>query len=548
MTTTAEVFATTELVERPLMGGQGVDVLDAEWNIDRKGGCTSASIDVVPPKSISRYADNVNEPVAICDTNHHGLWEGRVAEPDIAFVEADRLTIEATGYSGYLSDDEYFRRCYVDGIIASWQIDQATSYASVFSVGIEDDDKLVLRVAADLAGTADYVHLKDGYHCRAYWQLFDGIPTTQMITACKFHYQDNNVNTGATGLQAKLYGRDALSGGSFNRLIWTAPATSGPYYNDSGDVSLDATDIGSDVTCLVWRLEQVGDQGYAGQTDPALDAWDICDGIAYDDLRVYASDLGANVTPERIVRDAVRTLVDDDHIDFPDVSGYVLEHADFSDPTTVGQLIEDVNQMLDWNYGFDDGQTFFYRKPWTPATVPLGELIVTSFVDPNLGEWGVRRDWQDCCNKVVAHYTKKNGRVGSVTVSDAEGPLGAQWKTKFLDLTDTCNSSTDATLVATQRLRDGLWPKPTGSIPMSGDAHLAVGIDVPAIYLRPGMMVVNLDVQPEKGGRMLVTSVAGRLVGRSITLEVGTRSTRLDRLMARRELGAKRRPRRKAKR
>ena len=315
-------------------------------------------------------------------------------------------------------------------------------------------------------------------------------------------------------------------------------------------MSLNAGDIGDDVNVLVFKLEQVGET-ITTYTDPSaayVDEWSLFVGIAFDDVHVYASDLGANVTPERIVRDAVLTLVDDDHIDFPDVSGYVLEHADFSDPTTVGQLVEDVNQMLDWNYGFDDGQTFFYRKPWTSATVPLGELIVTSFVDPNLGEWGVRRDWQDCCNKVVAHYTKKNGRVSSVTVSDAEGPLGAQWKTKFLDLTDTCNSSSDATLVATQRLRDGLWPKPTGSIPMKGDAHLAVGMDVPAIYLRPGMMVVNLDVQPEKGGRLLVTSVSGRLVNREITLEVGTRSTRLDRLMARRELGAKRRPRRKAKR
>ena len=147
MTTTPEVFATTQFVTRPLMGGQGVDVLDAEWNIDRKGGFTCASIDVMPPKSISRYADNVNEPVEVRDANQHILWEGRVEEPDLGFVEADRLTIEATGYSGYLSDDEYFRRCYVDGIIASWQTDQSTKYSDRFTVGIEDDDKLVLRVS-----------------------------------------------------------------------------------------------------------------------------------------------------------------------------------------------------------------------------------------------------------------------------------------------------------------------------------------------------------------------------------------------------------------
>jgi len=541
MTTTAEVFATTQFVERPKMGGQGVDVLDAEWNIDRKGGFTSASIDVVPPKSVSRYADNVNEPVAIRDVNQHLLWEGRVEEPDIGFVEADRLTIEATGYNGYLSDDEYFRRCYVDGIIASWETDQSTKYSDRFTVGIEDDDKLVMRVSCQGGDPGQTLH--DGMNCRAYWQLFDGIPTTQQISAFKFHYTGDNLDV---SLRCKLYGRDKLSGGSVNRLIWTSPATFAP----DDDVSLDAGDIGDDVTVLVWRFEQVGEvvTSYTDADSSSVDDWYLFSGIAFDDLRVYASDLGANVTPERIVRDAVLSLVDDDHIDFPDTSGYVLEHADFSDPTTVGQLIEDVNQMLDWNYGFDDGQTFFYRKPWTAATVPGHQLIVTSFVDPNLGEWGVRRDWQDCCNKVVAHYTRQNGRVSSVTVSDAEGPLGAQWKTKFLDLTDTCNSSSDATLVATQRLRDGLWPKPTGSIPMKGDAHLWGGVDVPAIYLRPGMMLVNLDVQPEKGGRMLVTSVAGRLVDREITLEVGTRSTRLDRLMARRELGAKRRPRKRRRR
>jgi len=326
-----------------------------------------------------------------------------------------------------------------------------------------------------------------------------------------------------------------------------------PGITASADGAVVTLSVGSSCSTVVGGSRIVCANGPQGNTYTDLsaeyvDEWALFAGIAFDDIRVYASDLGANVTPERIVRDAVLTLVDDDHIDFPDVSGYVLGHADFSDPTTVGQIVEDVNQMLDWNYGFDDAAVFFYRKPWSPGNVPLGELIVTSFVDPNLGEWGVRRDWQDCCNKVVAHYTKKNGRVSSVTVSDSEGPLGAQWKTTFLDLTDTCNSSSDATLVATQRLRDGLWPKPTGSIPMKCDAHLAMGIDVPAIYLRPGMMVVNLDVQPEKGGRMLVTSVAGRLVDREITLEVGTRSTRLDRLMARRELGAKRRPRRKAKR
>lgn len=534
---TTDVYATTELIARPPMGGQGVDVLDAEWTIDRHGGFTSATLEVVPPQRLARFADDVNEPVEIRDTNHHLLWEGRLEEPDLDFVEAERWTVEATGYVGYLEDDEYFRRTYVDNSLTSWQTDQATRYADRFSVGIEDDDKLVLRVAC-YGGDPGQV-LADGMNCRAYWQLFDGVTTTQQITAFKFHYLLSGLDT---SLRCRLYGRDQLSGGSVNRLIWTAPAE----FDDEDDVSLDANDIGDDVRVLVFKFDQVGSTitEYTDLSSSVAD-WSLFSGIAYSDLRVFASDLNANVTPERVVRDAVLTLVDDDHIDFPDTSGFTLEHVDFGDPTTVGQAVQDMNAMLDWDWGFEDGQSFFFRKPWTVANVPMSELIVTSFVDPCLVSWDVRRSYQDCYNKVVAHYLKPSGRMASVTVSDEEGPLGNTWRTKFLDLTDTCNNATDATTVATAYLRDGLWPKPTGSATIVDYAHLAAGIDVPAIYLRPGMRVVNLDLAPEDGGRMLVTSVTGSLLQRQITLEVGTLSNRMDRLLARRELGAKRKKRRK---
>jgi hypothetical protein len=466
----------------------------------------------------------------------HLLWEGRVEEPDLAFVEAERTTLEATGYSGFLSDNEYFRRCYVDTNLANWQTDQSTKYADRFSVGIEDDDKLVLRVSC--SGGDPGQKLTDDCNCRAYWQLFGGTDTTQSIKALKFHYVADNLED---SLRVDLYGRDKLSGGSVNRHIWSAPVEFAP----SGNVSLDATDIGSDVRVLVFKLRQYGYTitTYTDLSGGYTDEWSLFSGIAFDKLRVFASDLGANVTPERVVRDAVLDLVDDEHIDFPDTSGLVLEHVDFSDPTTVGQAIEDMNAMLDWNYGFTDGQVFFYRKPWTAGTVPMGELIVTSFADPRLISWDVRRSYQDCYNRVVAHYIKTNGRLDSVTVQDAEGPLGSTWRTHYLDLTDVCSTEADATLVATAALRDGLWPKPTGSITLADGAHLASGIEVPATYLRPGMMVVNLDLRPEQGGRIMVTNVQGTLVARQATLGVGARVNRLDRLLARRELGAKRRRR-----
>jgi hypothetical protein len=528
-TATTATSATTEYMRRAPMGGNGVDVLDATWNIDRKGGFTSADVDVVPPKSTARFADAVNEGIEIRDTNQHLLWEGRVEEPDLAYREADKLTIAATGYGGLLDDDEYFRRLYADGGIDSWQLDQSNQFADRFNVEIENDGNLVLKVAASSA--ADYPTLLDtGMNCRAYWQLFGGIPTNQSVTGVKFHY----VSQLSGLLRVRLYARDALTGWSFNRVAWTSPELA----SDEDDVSLSAVDIGDDAVVLVFRLEALTPCGYI-DLSTGYETWGIISGIALSDMRVFASPLGANVTPERIVRDCVLTMVDDDHIDFPDASGYTLQHVDFSDPTTVRQAIEDIDRMLDWDYGFEDGQVFFYRKPWTAATVPDGELIVTSYADPNLANWGVRRSFADCYNKVVVHYTKRNGRVGAVTVSRADGPLGATWRTKYVDLTSECDNLTDATTAANLELAATFWPLPTGSIDLTGMAHLAAGVDVPAIYLRPGMMIVNMD----EGVRMLVTSVTGHLLDRTITLEVGTRSTKLDRMTARHELGARKKKR-----
>lgn len=529
--------ASTELVQRPQMGGQGVDVLDAEFEVDRHGGFGGASLDVVPPWGLSRFDTDFLQGLEVNDTNQHRLWEGRCEEPDLPYRWAPRINVEANGYGGYLTDDEYFMRCYADNDLANWQTDQATQYADRFSIGIEDDDKLVMRVR--VIGNGDMATvIESGMNCRTYWQLFRGITTTQQITALKFAYAANGFDD---DLRCRIYGRDKLTGWTINRVIWTSPNAFAP----SGTVSLDANDIGSGVRVLVARLEATTNVNYGiGSGEP--DDWRLTFGIAFSNVRVYASDLGSNITPERVVRNAVLGIVDDDHIDFPDASGFSLEHCDFSDPTTIAQVVEDMNAMLDWNWGFDDGAVFFYRRPWTAATVPPGELVVTSYADPAMIDWSVRQNFLDAYNRVVAHYMRPNGRPGRVTVSNTEGPLGSTMRTRFIDLTDVCSSAADATTVANAHLASSLWPAPTGTITLRGDAHLAAGIDVPALYLRPGMMIRNLDIAadvvgpPEQRGRMLITHVSGRLAAREVTVQVGIRADRLSRILARRQHAAKR--------
>jgi len=531
--------ASIELLSRPALGGDGVDVLDATWTTDIHAGYQQATLTVVPPRGVSKFDDSVLAGVTVPDLDHHTLFEGRVEEPSVDFMEANSRELACGGYSGYLADIDSFRRCYVSGDPGAWAFDQATPYASLFSSGIEDGDRIVVRVAAG-ADASSPTHLPLRANARAYWQLFDGDATSETIRGFKADYV---VDSFDEGLGATLHGRDKLTGGSIDRVLWTAPSV----FHTTGTISLDADDIGNDITCLVLILRQgdgaISDYADTGGEDP--DVWSVYAGVGLSEPRVYGSELGFDVSPEAVVKDIVLTVVDEDHTDFPDSSGVVLGDLYIKDRITQGQAIEQVNAALDWNYGFGEGHVFHYRKPWTKDTVPRTELVCVSMADPRMGDWSVRLDYTSCCNRVVAEYQTTLG-VRSVTVQDGEGPLGTSWRSKTLDLTGSVSDHDTAVTLATKYLQDNLWPKPTGSLTLRDKAHLACGIDLPALQVLPGMMVYNMDVPEEDGGGcLLITSIDGSLVAREVTINVGVRSNRLDRWMAAKELKVRARKRRR---
>ena len=513
-----------------VIGGNGVDVLDATWEIDRKGGFVGGSLDVVTPTGFARHDTTVLAPVEIRDVNGHLLWEGRVEEPGVVDREAGTQLVECTGYISQLEDNEAFICNFIDTEIGNWNTTQCTRFADRFNVEtIDDADTPKLALSARQG-----IEIVTGANARAYWY-----PTNTHNGAMVRHVTFRVTANGLGGdIRIALYACDYP--GDDKTLLWSRTTDC-----TNLDVEIEEEDIPATTACLVFRIEQVGDDVtylVYGTGDP--ETWGLYYGAEISRIKVYGSSLSDTVTPEAVVGYLADYVTDEDHRDFPDASSMTIGQLAYFEPTTPRAVLEDVNAVLDWNYGMDDGQVFFYRKPWTPATVPPSETVVVSAADPGLVSWDVRLDWHDTYNQVVAYYTKPNGRYGNLMVWDYEGPIGGPTpaRTKFLDLRGLCDSASEATTIANRVLAEVLWPRPTGSVTLKGDCTLGNGYRMPAIYLRPGMMVKNPDLRiedtgdPANKGLMLVTAVSGRLVDRQITLTLGTRDSRMDRILARQAL------------
>jgi hypothetical protein len=516
-----------------VIGGNGVDVLDAAWEIDRHGGFVGASLEIVPPIGIAQHDVSLLAPTEIRDTNGHLLWEGRVEEPGVVDRGSGKQTVECTGYISALSDLPIVRN-YIDTDIGNWETTQCTRFADRFDVEVVDDadtPKLVLKARQG-------VEIVTGANARAYWYPTntDGGSTVYHV---KFRVSANALDG---TLRIALYAAD--SPGESKTLLWSRTTDCTDL-----DVDIEHGDIPATTACLIFRIEQVGDDlTYLvfGTGDP--ETWGLYYGAEISRIKVYGcSETDDVVTPEAVVADIASIVTDADHRDMPDASGTIIGQLAYFEPTSPREVIEDVNATLDWDYGMDDGQVFFFRKPWTAATCPNNQIVVVSNADPCLAGWDLRLDWEECWNHILAYYTKPNGRYGNVSVYDYfGGPIEYPTvRQKFLDLRGVCDSSSEATTIANRVLADSLWPKPTGTVTLKGDCTLGNGYRMPAIYLRPGMMLYNPDLRledcgnPQNKGLMLITAVSGRLVERSITLTIGTRDSRLDRILARQELKTK---------
>lgn len=516
---------------RQVIGGNGVDTLDAVWEIDRHGGYGGASLEVIPPIGIARHDVSMLAPAEIRDplAGDHLLWAGRVEEPGLAHREARTQSIECTGHIAALEDSDCFLCNYVDTEIGNWDTTQCTRFADRFEVGTIDDDdvpKLVLRARTGILVPKDA-------NARAYWY-----PTNARVGAMARRVKFTVTAIGLVGdLRLRLYA--SRYPGAAKTQIWSRTT-------DCEDLAVDITSasIPSDTACLTFRIENLESVTYMVYGDGDPETWGLVLGAEISNIRVYGSSLDHTVTPERVAGHVFDLIADDEHRDLPDASGLTVGQLAYFEPgTTARRVLDDVNALVDWDYGMGAGEVVYFRKPLTAATAPPDQIVVVSRADPRLVGWDVRLDWADVANHITAYYTKPNGRYGVVNVSDYEsGPLTTE-KQRFLDLRGICDSADEATAIAQRALADALWPRATGTVTLRDTCTLANGFnEMPAIHITPGMLLLCPDLRPEdtgdpaERGHMLITHVRGSLAKREIVLTVGRRARTLDMLLARREL------------
>jgi hypothetical protein len=178
--------------DAPEIDGRGVEVYDATFELDRKGGFLGASLTVKPPAGVDTLDDRMNSDYILRDPlDGFVLWEGRVADPETVPQGAAQAQLECEGYICALEDDGAFVRNYVDSDLTHWQTRQCTFYADRFNVEVvdsDDDPVLTLYARQDIEIPLDA-------NARAFWYPF-GADRGECARIVKFRITADAIGAG----------------------------------------------------------------------------------------------------------------------------------------------------------------------------------------------------------------------------------------------------------------------------------------------------------------------------------------------------------------
>jgi hypothetical protein len=374
-------------------------------------------------------------------------------------------------------------------------------------------------------------------NARAYWEMYGGVNpegSSQYV-----HVIDMTVDIGGWAAAARgddfqlsVYGRKYL--GSKNlATLWRRPVS-----RPAGDaqwkrVRFVARNSDNDVRCIVARLELVADSfsppDASGETFTYNDQYDTADappwGIRIKEAHVYGSSLHGDVRAHRVLEH----ILNGGGFDYSGPSvAWEPDQLCFTEiPKDRWEALDEVNDMLGWNYACWDGQTveFSYPESGTARTIDARDPRTT---------WSVSESADETFNAVRVCYTNAKGKPREVVLHGDKSALYGLTRADTLTAPDSIKSRRAATRFGQRYLAIHEKRQVYGTVGIQGDD----GVTDP-LLIRPGDTVKMTGPARFLSGTHEVTHVTLHPLDWSAEVQFGANSKRFDAWLARLAVGAK---------
>lgn len=507
-------------------GGRGVDLSQScdgfSCSRDEWGGFDTATWEQkVDPRRYLEELAPLGDVLATFDGET--IFEGRITDvgKEVRGEDGGVRRVTARGYFDALKDDEAFQRCYIDKDLTRWEDLPATNRGGFDVIAGQDDMAGVFAIESQ--------KYEQNASARVVYRLLGGLATSGE----SLRYFGVTVVDTITDAdwEVRLYSRATPAYANNLALLWTSTGT-GTHNLTFNTADLDPGSTGTS-RCLVLQVIHTGATvtSFVGYNPDNLP------GAKLTAFTVKGSTV-ASASPENVIADLVADVTTAAQRSFPDATGLTVGQLVFDSPTTRLECIEQVNEMMRWQYGFKAGGVFEYRRPWPLAEIPDRSHydLLWAEVAPSLSF-----DFSECYNRVVVRYSDKRGNQHTYTATATVAALGTLTRTASIEAPEGVFDATNAQTVAEAFLADHGKPVVSGRIPLTGLVRLIDGRERHCCHVAPGEYVSLRDAPPEEEHTLRITRVELDPGAQSSTIEIGRNPSRLDRLLARMQSKARRR-------
>lgn len=387
---------------------------------------------------------------------------------------------------------------------------------------------------------------------RIYRELFDGLAVDDRVTDWTARLQIGGLEAALAGdrFRVSCYGRRGINGANLvtlHREYIDLPDIGSVGLDEAWRywryVDIDESDIDVDpVRCLVIKVEALlADPSYTAQNTDYTPTWTdqstTADpppwGVRLLRSSIYATPLRRNVTPERVVEDIVSPYWSGERFFCPDESGVTCDQLCFESlPMNRLEALQQVDEMLDWDYEATDG-SFTYRRPPTLGETADQDLYCVSLADPHYAG-RITPAMDECWNGGRINYTNRNEKQKELIGHWESETLGTEPKNGYWEMPEAIRSRHQAELMLARIRKSYAEPPIAGSASFKGTVPVASGEQRDCLLMKPGELLQVRDApRTFRRTEREISSVTLHPLTREAEVEMDAKSRRIEKVLQR---------------